>query len=300
MKISTSLICLLLFCSSHRVKAQGLTPSTVRQIFSLEKGDSLEYHVWTVTNGCGTICNWYHLKTIDSISYNSLQDTLFIFFQSQVLVFDSLDVPVNPCGNCHEYFTFPDVCPVNVSRWSVTDLDSSVVYYLDTAYGGVSLDWATDSIYRNSLYNGSKQNLYNLGERDFSRTKEIYVDSIGIVYKTESVELADNNTEQLIYYHKANGKIWGTPYVVSGIANDLKDYGISIYPNPVSSNFVIRAGQYQGLHFKLFDALSKQVMSLNLSDSETEVNRSSLPFGVYFWQMSDGENVLRTGKLILE
>jgi hypothetical protein len=300
MRPSILLICALLFCANCTVRGQGIVPSTVRQIFSLEKGDSLEYHVWTLASGCGITCNWYELKVVNSLFYSIGQDTLFISFQSHLLAFDSADVPVDPCGNCHEYFTFPDVCPLNVATWSVTDLDSNIVYFLDTAYGGVSLDWATDSIYRNSGYNGSKQNLYNLAERDFSGTKEIYVDSIGIVYKAESVELADNNTEQLIYYHKTNGKTWGSPYVISGINSISNELNISIYPNPAENQFVIHSDLGEELQFRLFDALSREVKSISLTGPETEVNRNNLPPGIYFWQITASGNVVKTGKLVLQ
>src|SRR5580658_6936107 len=112
MKIYTLIICFLLLGSLPPASAQSLTPSTVRQVFSLEKGDSLEYHVWTEASGCGAICNWYELKIVDSISYSNAQDTLYIFFQTQLMLYDSLGTPVNPCGICQEGFMFQDICPV--------------------------------------------------------------------------------------------------------------------------------------------------------------------------------------------
>ena len=299
MKISALIICLLLFCSYDSIKAQGLTPSTVRQIFSLEKGDSLEYHVWTVANGCGTICNWYELKVVDSVTYSISLDTLFISFQSQVMRFDS-GAPVN-CGQCQEAFQFWDICAVSSDKWSFTNLDSSIIYYLDTTYGK-EFAGITDSIYYGMSYSNSKQNLYRYYQFNFNYygTDEIYADSIGIVYKEQVNQLPLQNREQLIYYHKANGKLWGEPYIVSGIANDLKEDSISVYPNPVDNNFVIHSSQYQGLRFKLFDALSKQVMTLNLSASETEVSRNNLSGGIYFWQITSDGTAIKTGKLIMD
>lgn len=301
MKARLFIIFFLLYCSDA-VNAQTLVPSTVRQIFSLQKGDSLEYHIWNIGAGCATYCNWYELKIVDSISYNSTLDTLFISFQTRHLFYDTSGTSIDPCGPCQEGFNFQDVCPVTAQRWAFTDLDSSIVYFLDTAYGGIrpGESGAADSSYYNNLYNGSKQNLYGFEVGGFSGTNETYVDSIGIAYKAETVELSRINREQLIYYRKANGRQWGTPYMVSGLQNISKGDGISIYPNPAKDKFIIQCQPYAGMHFSLFDALSKRIMCISLKDNETAVNSNNLPAGIYFWQITDNERVIETGKLVME
>ena len=303
MKISAFLICLSLVCCGPSVKAQGLTPSTVRQVFNLQKGDSLEYHVWNVVS-CGPNCNYYFLKIVDSVSQSLTQDTLSIFFVTLLLHFDIDSTGLNiVCGQCSEYFTWADICPVAVSQWSFTYLDSSIIFLLGTSYGTIPSSQTAamyDSIYRDSLaYNGSKQNFYSGTVGGFDGTTEVYADSLGIVYKAENVELSTNNREQLIYYHKANGSSWGTPYINTGIAN-IDAYQISVHPNPAEDKFIVHSDLYQGLRFELLDILSKQVMNLELTSKETEVNRSGPPSGIYFWQVTDGVNVIKTGKLIME
>jgi len=128
----------------------------------------------------------------------------------------------------------------------------------------------------------------------------VYADSIGIIYKAENVELSSNNREQLIYYHKANGSTWGTPFVSTGIANIADEYHVAVYPNPAEEKFVVHTDLYQGLRFELYDVLSEQVMDLNLSGVETQISRNSLPSGIYFWQVTDGTNVIKIGKIIME
>jgi hypothetical protein len=46
--------------------------------------------------------------------------------------------------------------------------------------------------------------------------------------------------------------------------------------------------------------LSEKVMTLDLSESETQVSRNNLQSGIYFWQITDRNNKIKTGKLILE
>jgi hypothetical protein len=300
MKISTLLIFFLLLCSQPVMKAQGLTPSTVRQVFSLQKGDSLEYHVWNY-GACSPLCNYYILKVVDSVSYNLAQDTLSISFLTQVLHFDSAGGGGMCSGTCKEYFTWADICPIAVGQWTFTYLDSNIISFLDTTYRIQSpVGGASDSIYRDSLtYNNSKQNFYNC-HIGFDGTNDIYADSIGIVYKAENVELSSNEREQLIYYHKANGSMWGTPYINTGIANIATDYHITVYPNPAEDRFVVHSDLYQGVRFEMYDVLSKQVVNLELNNKETGVNRNNLPSGIYYWQVTDGINTIITGKLIIE
>jgi hypothetical protein len=301
MKNCTLLLCLLL--AGSLIKAQGLMPSTVRQVFSLQRGDSLEYHIWNV-GACSPQCNYYISKVVDSVSYNFAQDTLSIFFQTQIVHFDSSGPPVMgaSCGECHTYFMNPDIYHITSDRWTTTYLDSSIIAFLDSSYHlGLSQTTAvSDSIFRDSLaYDNSRQNFYN-GAWDFDGSIEVYADSIGIVYKAENVELSSNNREQLIYYHKANGSAWGTPYINTGISDIADAYHIDIFPNPTEERFVIRTNQYQGLRFELYDVLSKRVMDFDLSSKQTEVNRNKLPSGIYYWQIADVSNVIKAGKIVLE
>ena len=301
MKIHSLIVGLLFFSSAYSVKATNVLPSTVRQVFSLEKGDSLEYRIWTVANGCGTICNWFELKTVDSINYSSAQDTLFIFFNTELIRFDT-GAPVSQCGHCYENFIFGDICPVPASKWVIPNLDTTITHLLDTTYDGY-YGRRVDSAYINpAAYNGSKQNFYFLQQDDlyFSYDQEIYVDSIGIVFKREAIQQVNNNFQQLIYYHKANGKRWGSSFFEVGI-NDLpREESFFIYPNPTEGRFMIHADSYQGIEFKLLDALSRQVMNLRLTDNETQVGRNNLSAGIYFWQMAAGADVIKTGKLVIK
>jgi|GEM_PF-6509218 len=161
MRISTLLVCLVLLCGRSSIQAQGLAPSTVRQVFSLQKGDSLEYHMWNV-GACVPSCNYYFLKVIDSSSYNLAQDKLSIFFMTQLLQYDSTGGG-SICGvSCSEYFNWEDICPIALGQWTFEQLDTSIIFFVDPTYDHDTAchscaAFAYDSIYRDSIvYNDKK------------------------------------------------------------------------------------------------------------------------------------------------
>ena len=300
MKLFTLIICLSLL-SAAGTKAQGLTPSTVRQIFSLQKGDSLEYHVWNV-GACSPQCNYYILRLVESVSYISAQDTMSIFFQTQILHFDSSGPPVSgaSCGQCHTYFMIGDICAISADLWRIPYLDSTITFCLDTTYRS-GYGWIYDSIYRNpSLYNGTRQNFYYYSGMNFQGTTDVYADSIGIVYKAENVELGSNNREQLIYYHKANGGRWGTPFINTGIGDVGEEYPVSVYPNPAQGRFIVKTDRNKGVELDLYNVLSEKVMNRALTERETEMEIKGMAPGIYYWQLRDASTVVKGGKLILE
>lgn len=63
---------------------------------------------------------------------------------------------------------------------------------------------------------------------------------------------------------------------------------------------MVQADNYQGLRFQLYDVLARQVINLKLTGEAMEVNRNNLSGGIYCWQINDGMNVLKAGKLILK
>ncbi|MCW3125122.1 MAG: hypothetical protein JWO03_780 [Bacteroidetes bacterium] len=130
---------------------------------------------------------------------------------------------------------------------------------------------------------------------------DIFVDSIGVAYHDVlGYEFSNAQNEELIYYHKSNGKTWGTRYVNTGV-NDIPGTGyISIYPNPASNIFTLSMEQYQDASFELYDILGKKVMTLSLKEKETEVKSSHLFRGIYQWHITKANQPIKTGKLIID
>lgn len=304
MKISTLIAGFLLLFISAGIKAQGLAPSTVRQVFSLEKGDSLEYRIQTIASngsGCNVLCDVYRLNTIDSVYYNAIQDSLTIRFTSQIIYKDTFaTLSSNGCGNCRSTFWVEDYFNISTGKWIVTNLDSNIVLALDNIYGPNCI-FSRDTSFADRLkYNGSKENYYRVSDCSMIYWEEIYVDSVGIVYKTEVPGVGPDNTEQLIYYHKASGHTWGTPFINTGIGNIGNEYPISVYPNPAQGRFIVKTDLYQGVKLELYDMLSKEVLNRELTGRETEVNSSGLAPGIYYWKLNGANQLGKGGKLVIE
>ncbi len=87
---------------------------------------------------------------------------------------------------------------------------------------------------------------------------------------------------------------YGNP--VTKVAETEINKNISVYPNPGNDIIHLSAG-VNGLHFKLFDTNSKVVIENNFS-SETTVNISQLSGGIYIYEISQGNKILKRGKWV--
>ncbi|MBS1593917.1 MAG: T9SS type A sorting domain-containing protein [Bacteroidetes bacterium] len=285
--------------SAGAVKARGLPASTVRQVFALQAGDSLEYHLTSevMGPGCGMLCNIYLLNVIDAVQYNTTNDTETVIFHSQILQSDTLP-NASSCGGCRPGFWVPDYVPLDAQRWIITDLDSSISYLMDSVYGIICT--RSDSSYTVSAqYNGSKQNQCGFSTCSMIDWQEIYADSIGLVYKTEWPGIAPDKTEQLTYYHKANGATWGQRYVYTGL-EEVRRSAMSIYPNPATGHMTIQADSYQDMTYELYDILGQKVATGLLQATETNVDVKPLTPGMYLCHLLYTGQSVRNLKLIID
>ena len=71
---------------------------------------------------------------------------------------------------------------------------------------------------------------------------------------------------------------------------DISD-SFSIYPNPTNNAFIISMNKFEKMNYIVFDITGKQVLNNNLYTSQTEVNTSALPEGLYICHIysSDGK-----------
>ena len=81
---------------------------------------------------------------------------------------------------------------------------------------------------------------------------------------------------------------------------------ISIYPNPFSNQATLKINsEFRNGEFRLYDALGNEVKHLFLSPSPIgegrgEVERGSLPAGIYFYKVTTDEKQIAAGKLMIE
>ncbi|MEP6645546.1 MAG: alkaline phosphatase family protein [Saprospiraceae bacterium] len=81
------------------------------------------------------------------------------------------------------------------------------------------------------------------------------------------------------------------------------DIGYSIYPNPAHDYLTIEMNDDQLNYnwiFTIYSLMGKEEISLNLNAFHNVIPVSHLDPGLYFYQMTDGNKSLKTGKLIIQ
>ena len=78
---------------------------------------------------------------------------------------------------------------------------------------------------------------------------------------------------------------------------------VQILPNPFSTDAVIRIQNAFLLNsetqFVLFDVLGNSVMSTSVMNSETNINRSGISSGIYFYELRNDNKIIQTGKICI-
>ncbi|MBP6732718.1 MAG: T9SS type A sorting domain-containing protein [Chitinophagales bacterium] len=108
----------------------------------------------------------------------------------------------------------------------------------------------------------------------------------------------------LIYAHKADGFIYGTPYDFPTAVNELERQkgSIKVYPNPAFETFQLQIFnvQFGDAYFELFDAVGRRVKYEKVSSSTSTFERANTSNGVYLWQLKVNDDILERGKLVFE
>ncbi len=109
--------------------------------------------------------------------------------------------------------------------------------------------------------------------------------------------------------NQTTGKVGSVLYVddialvtnPSGIKNISSDKGLTVYPNPVSSQVTINNTVTSKATFVLYDITGRKVMTTNIGSSFNTVDVSALPAGMYIYTIIDENNsVIKTDKLIIQ
>lgn len=74
---------------------------------------------------------------------------------------------------------------------------------------------------------------------------------------------------------------------------------INIYPNPSNGTFTF-VSAVRLVNLKIYNLLGENIYSEKLNSEKTEINLTNEPKGVYFYQIVDEKNDVKTGKIIIE
>ena len=89
-----------------------------------------------------------------------------------------------------------------------------------------------------------------------------------------------------------------------GISDEELNSKVDIYPNPFleKSTISIKDAKLQNQEFqlKMYDVFGRQIKSFQVKSQNFDIERESLPAGMYFYQLLSEEKIAASGKLIAE
>ena len=84
----------------------------------------------------------------------------------------------------------------------------------------------------------------------------------------------------------------------TGIEMHLKDDKIFVFPNPVKDELSLVVQNPQGLSYRLFDMLGKQLMSDQIRSETTQINMQNFRAGVYVMHLLNNGQQIQSLKII--
>lgn len=280
---------------SQTVFSQTITPSTIREIYNFDVGDTFEYEINTQSINDQYGCNLQGWEMRIILSKEEYPDLItYTFLRNST---DSY--------NCHQYGNSGS--SRDTSQLTVTQLDSTIFWY--HTYHAFGYDsngnYYLDTVYIDSSMNNLKINAHSEGGWGGGEDTA-YADGVGLIQAflgSEDFEIQQGG-ESLIYYHKANGQSWGTlvDFAVTGVRNIDDELSMHIFPNPASSSFQVQLSESPSppTYLQLYDALGRQVREERITETSSTIQRNTLSNGIYFWQLESNGQTLSRGKIVFE
>jgi len=207
---------------------------------------------------------------------SSVQNPLYTY--SNPGTYNVCLVTYNSCGTDSLCDSVTVICPVPVSSFEHSDSGLTVILS-DSSTGATS--W-----------------LWDFGDGNTSSSQNItYTYS---AFGTYTICLTTINS---CGSHTSCDSIF---LVVTNLGNIEPINDIEVFPNPASTSVIVyinisRLSLQNGWSFTLFDALGSEILKIEDIITEiTSINRLKLPAAVYYYNVSNIEGVIKSGKLIIE
>jgi hypothetical protein len=95
----------------------------------------------------------------------------------------------------------------------------------------------------------------------------------------------------------SSGEVWDS-CLITAIKEIKLPAGIKIIPNPSNDKITISSSAITGItQLSIFNASGEKVIERQLTDTETQIDISALPRGVYFLRVKD-EKMVEVEKII--
>ncbi len=161
--------------------------------------------------------------------------------------------------------------------WFETDSvlpDLNAVFFLDVLHGYIG---GTNGYI---LYTGDGGlNWYSQDSHTLGEIRDIF-----FLDETTGFAVVDNG--DLLKFNKNNS--------IESVNNHLI---ISVFPNPVKDKLTVAFPDKTKKTFKLYDVTGNMIQSFALSKNRTEISLKALSIGIYFYQITENGNLLKTGKI---
>ena len=91
------------------------------------------------------------------------------------------------------------------------------------------------------------------------------------------------------------------PYEISttvGIKETSINLELSVYPNPTTDYLTLKVADFETLNFQLIDLQGKIIENKKVTASNTTIKMGALPKAVYFLNVTKGNQLIKTFKVI--
>ncbi len=106
----------------------------------------------------------------------------------------------------------------------------------------------------------------------------------------------------LVYDHNSN-TLYYAGASATGITENNLQMSLDLYPNPVKDNLVIKISDvpsHGNLKFTLSNVVGQKVKQVSIHSKVTTLSLDNISKGIYFYQLQDEYNTLKTGKIIVD
>ena len=128
-----------------------------------------------------------------------------------------------------------------------------------------------------------------------------YITGLGGPYYQCDNAFSLGGAERNLVYYKKGQITWGTPLIVTGISNNKYENNIELFPNPAKENIWIKS-QTSDLPFtfELIDISGQTLVLKEIKTSLFSINVDELPNRIYLYRLSNKNEMIKFGKLIIE
>lgn len=264
--------------------SQGGSIPTVRQVYDFAVGDTFEYYITS-----NTAADVYYMNVV-LVRTNFANDS--IIYVTKGIKIDSGATMQKDITNS----TVLDLDSPCYKPWITahTHLDSAVAvndsFCITRMHSGYSFYCNEVGNYVNGRMNTTGQCKIGLGATD--------------TYNCLTGTVCDNcNDTYLMYFHKADGSTGGTPYDFAGAISDLiNGLDIKVFPNPVNDHYELQlsATPPEDTYLQIFDNEGNLVKQELIHSLTNTYSRGNLVSGLYFWQVTLGDDILKRGQMIVQ